>query len=640
MRHIYKCNFHDLTGEGVKVAMIDSGIDRSHRLLQHVDKGICFAVSSDGVRTSQDYRDTSGHGTAVASIIHKKAPDAALYAVKIFDDALVVDQKILMESICWAMDQNVDIINLSLGTTDAQIKRRLMEVCQRATEKGIAIVAAEHNAGQESYPAHFSNVIGVKAGTIKGRYDYLFRAGEPIECIAPGTAQRVLWAGGREHIVEGSSFAAPHIAGILALIKQAFPKADLDEMKRVLAANRAARQKRPSSRRTRAQPRRAKAPQAFDPTAIKRAAIYPYNKEMHSLVRFRDLLDFEIVGIADPVAKGYVGKDAGEAIGIPPVGIRIQPRFREVLKDADTLILGYVDELSRITKRDVLRESIKSAIDARLNVFSFLSVYQKRFNGLLEKARNKNRWLYSPDIHQNDLHKTLRPHRYPPVDVPVIGVFGTSAQQGKFTLQLALRSKLIRAGYKVGQIGTEHHAQLFGMDVAFPTGYASPLQFPLQVHVPYLDYKMREICAKKKPDLMLVGAQSGSIPYDVHEPGNHTLSTLAFMMGTKPDANILVVNGVDDGEYIRDTINALKAMTKGPVLCLAMSDKEKHIRTAYGRTLISPRQMSKGEIGETLAKLERQFEIPAIEIVSQKGQQRMVDAITSHFADEGGSDEK
>ena len=46
--------------------------------------------------------------------------------------------------------------------------------------------------------------------------------------------------------------------------------------------------------------------------------------------------------------------------------------------------------------------------------------------------------------------------------------------------------------------------------------------------------------------------------------GNHTLSTLAFMLGTKPDANILVVNSVDDGEYIRDTMNTLKAITKGP----------------------------------------------------------------------------
>ncbi len=632
----YKCNFHDLNGEGVKIAIIDSGIDRSHKLLQHVNRGICFALSSGSIHTSQDYRDTSGHGTAVASIIQKKAPGAELYAVKIFDQSLIVEQKILIESICWAMDQKVDIIHLSLGTTDAQVKHRLLEVCKRATKKGIAIVAAEHNSGKESYPAYFSNVIGVKAGKLKGRYNYLFRAGESIECIAPGTTQRVLWAGGREHIVEGSSFAAPHITGIVALIKQAFPKAVLNEMRRILAANavREARQKRPSGRGTLSQPRRPKALQFFDPNKIKRAAIYPYNKEMHSLVRFRDLLMFDIVGIADPIAKGYVGKDAGEAIGIPPVGIRIQPRFREILKDADTLILGYVDELSRITKQDVLRESIKKAVNANLNVFSFLSVYQKRFKGLIEKARKKNLWIYSPDIHQNDLLKTLQPHHYSPVDVPVIGVFGTSAQQGKFTVQLALRSKLTKAGYKIGQIGTEHHAQLFGMDVAFPTGYASPVQFPLQLHIPYLDFKMREICANKKPDLMLVGAQSGSIPYDVHEHGNHTLSTLAFMLGTKPDANILVVNSVDDGEYIRDTLNALKAITKGPVLCLAMSDKEKHVRTAYGRTLISPRQMSKKEIDEKLAALENRFEIPAIEIVSEEGQQRMVDAITTYFADD------
>lgn len=629
----YKCNFHHLSGEGVKVAIIDSGIDRSHEMLQHVTAGVCFEFFESHVLTFEDYRDTSGHGTAVASIIKKKAPGTELYIIKIFDQSLIVEQKILIESIRWAIDQNVDIINLSLGTTDAQVKQALSDICKVATKKGIAIVAAEHNSGQESYPAYFSNVIGVKAGEIKGRYNYLFRAGESIECIAPGTTQRVLWAGGREHIVEGSSFAAPQITGIIALIRQAFPKANLDEIRNILEANasREVQQKIPSGRKIRLPT--PQTPQSFDPNKIKRAAIYPYNKEMHSLMRFRELLKFEIVGIADPIAKGYVGKDAGEAIGIPPVGIRVQPRFQEILKEADTLILGYVDELSRITKKNVLRESIEKAIDANLNVFSFLSVYQKDLRDLIDKARKKNLWIYSPDVHQNDLLKALQPHNNPAVDVPVIGVFGTSAQQGKFTVQLALRSKLIKEGYKVGQIGTEHHSQLFGMDVAFPTGYASPLQFPIQLHAPYLDFKMREICANKKPDLMLVGAQSGSIPYDVHEPGNHTLSTLAFMLGTKPDANVLVVNSVDDGEYIRDTMNTLKAITKGPVLCLAMSDKEKHIRATYGRTLISPRQMSKEEIKEKLAYLEDRFEIPAIEIVSEEGQQRMVDLIISYFAD-------
>ena len=105
----YKCNFHDLNGEGVKVAIIDSGIDCSHEILQHVTAGICFEFSEGQVLTSEDYRDTSGHGTAVASIIKKKAPGTELYAIKIFDQSLIVEQKILLESIRWAIDQNVDI---------------------------------------------------------------------------------------------------------------------------------------------------------------------------------------------------------------------------------------------------------------------------------------------------------------------------------------------------------------------------------------------------------------------------------------------------------------------------------------------------------------------------------------------------
>ena len=75
----YQCNFQDLNGEGVKVAIIDSGVDRSHEMLQPVTAGICFEFSEGNVLTSQDYRDTSGHGTAVASIIKKKAPGTDLF---------------------------------------------------------------------------------------------------------------------------------------------------------------------------------------------------------------------------------------------------------------------------------------------------------------------------------------------------------------------------------------------------------------------------------------------------------------------------------------------------------------------------------------------------------------------------------
>ena len=89
-------------------------------------------------------------------------------------------------------------------------------------------------------------------------------------------------------------------------------------------------------------------------------------------MRYPELIDFEVTGVADPAGKGLVGKDAGEAIGVGAIGVRIASRLIDALTDADTLILGYVDELGRISGRDFLRESVQTALDNGLNVFSFV----------------------------------------------------------------------------------------------------------------------------------------------------------------------------------------------------------------------------------------------------------------------------
>jgi hypothetical protein len=170
------------------------------------------------------------------------------------------------------------------------------------------------------------------------------------------------------------------------------------------------------------------------------------------------------------------------------------------------------------------------------------------------------------------------------------------------------------------------------MDLAFPMGYASPLEFPLQHYAPYLDRKTREICQRRRPEIVLVGSQSGTIPYDIHEQGTHSMPSIAFLMGTRPDACILVVNSIDPDGYIRDTLDAIRALGKAPTILLAMSDKEKHIRTAYGRSLVTPRQMSPEEIERRLRALEETFRLPAVEILSERGQQRMVETILRHFA--------
>ena len=644
-------NFMTFTGRGVKVAVIDSGIDPAHPRIGRITGGVSISVAPDGQAIfGTDFVDRTGHGTACAGIIRRKALEADLFAVRIFDESLSADGRALAAAIRWAVERRVDVVNLSLGTTDTAFRDAIAEACREAVSAGVILVAADHNEGLDSYPATLPEAIGVAGGNVRGRHEYLYRPGEAIECVARGEEQRLCWTGGREIILGGTSFAAPHIAGIVSLIREAYPRASLKEVREALKVHALGGKGTPASRvapSLHALPLAAarddganrgnrSLPEAAETPGygwIRRAALYPYNKEMHALVRFRDLLPFEIVGVADPPGKRLAGRDAGEAIGIAPVGLRVRPRLQDALPSADTLILGYLDELGRVARRDLLRESIHTALESNLHVFSFLPVPPEAYGDLHETAARRGLKLASPDIPLDGVADVLRRHPADgPVDVPVLGVFGTSAQQGKFTVQLLLRRRLTRMGYRVAQVGTEHHAALFGMDLAFPMGHASPLCLPLQSYAPYLDARMREICRRKRPDLILVGAQSGTIPYDPLEHGPQALPNLAFLLGVRPDACILVVNSIDPEAYIRDTIHAIQALGKAPTILLALGDKEKCVRAAYGRTLISPRQMPQEEIARKLLRLEETFGIPAAEILSEKGQERMIETIVHHFS--------
>ncbi|MYD61570.1 MAG: S8 family serine peptidase [Gemmatimonadetes bacterium] len=617
----------------IRIAIIDSGIDASHSGVRDVAGGVHIQIGEEGkVVLSDDYYDCVGHGTACAGIIRKKAPDAALYSVRIFDESLIADGRALIAAIQWCIDNEMDVVNLSLGTTDVTFKASLQEVCRKAIDAGVILVAAESNDGYESYPAIFSEVIGVTGGAIYEPDGFYYRKDQRIECVARGDEQRVCWLNGKHIMTGGNSFAAPHITGIIARLLEQHPKCSVQDI-RLLLKEKALSEISQDRNKSKSDPQIIRKDFQEDYAHIKKAVLYPYNKEMHSMVRYRDLLAFEIVGVADPIGKGMVGKDTGKVIGESHANLRISPNIRSTLADADTLILGYVDQLSRIRKRDFLREYVQLALDEECHVFSFQALDPTVYGDLYDIADKKGLRLSYPHVPGEEIAQAIQNfNALPPVDVPVLSVMGTSSQQGKFTLQLALRRKLIQKGYKVGQIGTEHHSRLFGMDAAFPMGYASPLKLPFQHYIPYLDYKMREICQRTQPDIILTGSQSGTIPYHVQEHSTHCLSSLAFLLGVKPDACILVVNSIDAEEYIRDTIDGIRAVCKAPTISLAMGDHEKHIRTAYGRSMITPKKMAQSQIDRHLKKLQDSFCVPAIEILSETGQQRLVKTVIQYFS--------
>lgn len=655
-------NFSAWTGRGVKVAVIDSGIDPKHPRIGRVQGGVEFAVNNRGkvIRgVGMALIDRTGHGTACAGIIRRIAPAAELYSVRVFDESLYAEGQALLEGLRWAIEHRMDVVNLSLGTTDRSIEAAMQDLCREAVQQRLILVAAAHNDGEDSLPAILSEVIAVRGGSLQGPHSYYYDGDASVECTARGDAQRVCWADKKEIMQQGNSFAAPHISGIVALLRQVLPDAPLTAVRAALAANAlqleapvtadggmhkprgTARSPKGSNNRTgqvdtsgghNRAVRRPGDGRSLD--CIGRAVLYPFNKEMHALVRFRDMVPFALTGIADPIGKGLVGKDAAEVIGEPSMGLQISAGIEVAAHNADTLIIGYVDQLARIAKKDVLRDCIEKALDLGMHVFSYGPVRPEYYGDLYQRAADLGLQLFYSQVDERQVLAILKKGPMGiPVGAPVLTVFGTSASQGKFTLQLGLRRRLQALGYRVGQLGTEPHAELFGMDGCFPMGYASPLRIPLQHYPAYLDAQMRVISARR-PDIIITGSQSGTIPYDIHSPDTYSLASLAFLLGIRADACVLVVNSIDADDYIQHTLDALRAVGKARVLALAMSDKEKNRREVMGRMLNASRQMKVGQIETRLAQLERRFSLPAVSILSEDGQQRLVELIVDYFGGE------
>src|SRR5579864_6979398 len=101
----------------VRIAVIDSGVHAAHPHVNGVAGGI--AVMADG-HQSADYVDRLGHGTAVTAVIREKAPDAEIFAVKVFHDSLATRIQSLLHALHWSARNGMHLINLSLGTDNPQ----------------------------------------------------------------------------------------------------------------------------------------------------------------------------------------------------------------------------------------------------------------------------------------------------------------------------------------------------------------------------------------------------------------------------------------------------------------------------------------------------------------------------------------
>lgn len=230
------------TGKGIRVAVVDSGIEVDHPAVgDSVRGGVVVeydAKAKDYFRVRPDNQpmDVSGHGTACAGIIHSLAPEAEIYSVRVLGRNMSGRAMQFAGGLDWAIENGMHVVNLSLSTSLEEFFALFHDLADQAYFKNINLVSAVNNIPEPSYPSLYSSVISVAAHDGHEPFTYYYNPHPPVEFGAPGIDVEVAWNKKQYMVCTGNSFAAPHIAGITTLIRSKHPDLTPFQVKTILMA--------------------------------------------------------------------------------------------------------------------------------------------------------------------------------------------------------------------------------------------------------------------------------------------------------------------------------------------------------------------------------------------------------------------
>jgi subtilisin family serine protease len=220
----------------VDVCVVDSGVEPSHPLIGGLASSVAVVRADDESVTvvDDDLGDVCGHGTACAGIIRSLAPECRLHSVRVLGAGAKGAGDLILAGLRHAIEAGHRVISLSLSTTKRRFAEELHELADAAYFNRTVLVASAHNLPVDSYPWRFSSVVSVGSHEETDPLTWYANPSPPVELFARGVDVEVAWLGGGTLRCTGNSFAAPHIAGIAALVLAKHPELTPYQLKSVL----------------------------------------------------------------------------------------------------------------------------------------------------------------------------------------------------------------------------------------------------------------------------------------------------------------------------------------------------------------------------------------------------------------------
>lgn len=530
----------------VNVAVIDTEV-YTHTVLKDIKINNLW---------NNDLKIKLWHGTAVCGEIYQECQDVEIDVYPVFRDmntevhSILSVLKDILES-----EKTYNVINMSLGIEDATFESSLRDICIALQKKGSIIVAAFNNDGTMTYPACLESVIGVDLSMqLESKKGYTYIEGGVVNILGPMIQRNVLYPPDERKMVIGTSFFCAHISGIICkyisntngnytehnvrnFLKQ--EASDIKVFKNYSVV---------------------KSPK------INKYILFPFSKEMMTILNLQKYTEFETIGIYDFKLSKYYGQSIET---LDKCIFRVQSINEIEWNSFDTLVLGHIDNYINLKLKDQIKFLIDKCLEHGKQIYAFDNDILKLYQGEQKKLSKLNNHLYYPSVNKKHF-----PHGHVgklwKIPVPIVSIMGTRSQQGKFTTQIQIKHYLQEKGYRVGLITSEPSGALFNADYIFPYGYHKMVDVPQEEYSIYInDLAYKSFLLGR--DILLFASQTGVLPRNYDNMNQCTVMQFSLLFGLSPDIVVLCVSPDDEIDLILRTISSIESFSQAIVQSIVVN---------------------------------------------------------------------